>query len=99
MDIWGTGSFENSAAQDFLLELGEDGSVALREALEVVTDPDTEFVAPEEGARALAAGCPSRPERREQQLTARSEGCAAPRPNRRRSERPGVRGPRAAPKR
>ena len=55
MDIWGTGSFENSAAQDFLLELGEDGSVALREALEVVTDPDTEFVAPEEGARALAA--------------------------------------------
>lgn len=55
MNIWDTGSFDNDAAQDFVAELLEDGAPALQEALDVVTDPDTDFVAAEEGARAVAA--------------------------------------------
>jgi hypothetical protein len=51
MESWGTGSFENDAATAFVLEVVEDGSVAIEEALEVVLDPDMT----EEGARAVAA--------------------------------------------
>ena len=55
MDIWGTGAFDNDAAKLFIQEVNEDGAFALQEAFEVVLDPDTEFVAGEEGARAVAA--------------------------------------------
>lgn len=55
MNIWDTGSFDNDAAKDFVAEVLEDGAYALQEALDTVTDPDTEFVALEEGARAIAA--------------------------------------------
>ncbi|WP_293914744.1 DUF4259 domain-containing protein [Deinococcus sp.] len=55
MDIWGTQAFDNDAARLFIQEVGEDGAFALQEAFEVVLDPDTEFVAGEEGARAVAA--------------------------------------------
>jgi Domain of unknown function (DUF4259) len=55
MNTWGTGSFENDAANAFVAEVVQDGAVALDEAFEVVMDPDTDFVASEEGARAVAA--------------------------------------------
>ncbi|ADV67403.1 DUF4259 domain-containing protein [Deinococcus maricopensis] len=55
MSTWGTGSFENDSAADFLAEVTEDGMVALEEAFEVILDPDMEYVEAEEGARAVAA--------------------------------------------
>lgn len=55
MHTWGTGSFENDAANAFVAEVVQDGAVAVQEAFEVVLDPDTDFVATEEGARAVAA--------------------------------------------
>ncbi|WP_407570250.1 DUF4259 domain-containing protein [Deinococcus altitudinis] len=55
MESWGTGSFENDAATAFILEVVEDGSVAVEEALEVALDPDITELAAEEGARAVAA--------------------------------------------
>lgn len=55
MAIWGYGSFDNDSARDFMAEVVQDGEVALREAFEVVLDPDMDYVEVEEGARALAA--------------------------------------------
>ncbi|PNY82633.1 DUF4259 domain-containing protein [Deinococcus koreensis] len=55
MGTWGTGSFENDSAADFIKEVVEDGAVALREALEIVLDPELDDVEAEEGARAIAA--------------------------------------------
>ncbi|MBB5375350.1 hypothetical protein HNQ07_000794 [Deinococcus metalli] len=55
MGTWGTGSFDNDSAADFIKEVVEDGAVALREALEVVLDPDLDYVEAEEGSRAIAA--------------------------------------------
>jgi len=55
MGAWGIGSFDNDSARDFVQEIVEDGSVALREAFEVVLDPDLNFVEAEEGHRTLAA--------------------------------------------
>ena len=55
MESWGTGSFENDAATAFVLEVLEDGAVAVEEALEVALDPDIAELAAEEGARAVAA--------------------------------------------
>jgi Domain of unknown function (DUF4259) len=55
MDIWGTQAFDNDAARQFVQEVNEDGAFALQEAFEVVLDPDSDFVAGEEGARCVAA--------------------------------------------
>ena len=55
MNTWGTGSFENESATEFIKEVLEDGPVALEEAFEVTLDPDVAEVEAEEGARALAA--------------------------------------------
>ncbi|MFC3835029.1 MULTISPECIES: DUF4259 domain-containing protein [Deinococcus] len=55
MGTWGTGSFDNDSAADFIREVVEDGAVALREALEVVLDPDLDYIEAEEGSRAIAA--------------------------------------------
>lgn len=55
MEIWGVGSFENDSAVTYMDELLEDGVVALQEALEVVLDPELEYLDAEEGARAVAA--------------------------------------------
>ena len=55
MNTWGTAAFDNDAAKMFLQEVLEDGAFALQEAFEVVLDPDIDFVAEEEGARAVAA--------------------------------------------
>ena len=55
MAIWGYGSFDNDSARDFMAEVVQDGEVALREAFEVVLDPDMDYVEVEEGARTLAA--------------------------------------------
>lgn len=55
MSTWGTGSFENDSAADFLVEVTEDGMVALEEAFEVILDPDLDYVEVEEGSRAVAA--------------------------------------------
>ncbi|RJF71218.1 DUF4259 domain-containing protein [Deinococcus cavernae] len=55
MNAWNFGSFDNDSARDFTVEVVQDGGVALREAFEVVLDPDMDYVEVEEGARALAA--------------------------------------------
>ncbi len=55
MNTWGPQAFDNDAAKMFLQEVLEDGAFALQEAFEVVLDPDADFVAEEEGARAVAA--------------------------------------------
>ncbi|GGJ72461.1 DUF4259 domain-containing protein [Deinococcus aquiradiocola] len=55
MSTWGVGSFENESAAMFVKEVVEDGPVALEEALEVVLDPDMDYVELEEGQRAVAA--------------------------------------------
>ncbi|AWN23580.1 hypothetical protein DKM44_10355 [Deinococcus irradiatisoli] len=55
MNTWGPQPFDNDAAKMFVQEVLEDGPFALQEAFEVVLDPDTDFVAQEEGARAVAA--------------------------------------------
>lgn len=55
MGTWGTTSFDNDSAADFVKEVTEDGVVALQEAFDVVLDPDTDYLEIEEGQRALAA--------------------------------------------
>ncbi|SMB92093.1 DUF4259 domain-containing protein [Deinococcus hopiensis] len=55
MNIWGTGSFENEVGAAFAEEVVQDGAFALAEAFDVALDPDTEFLAAEEGHRTLAA--------------------------------------------
>lgn len=55
MRSWGTGSFDNDSAKEFTAEVVQDGEFALREAFEVVLDPDMDYVEAEEGARAVAA--------------------------------------------
>lgn len=55
MEIWSYGSFDNDSAKEFMNEVIQDGEFALREAFEVVLDPDMEYVEAEEGVRAIAA--------------------------------------------
>ncbi|MFB9995177.1 DUF4259 domain-containing protein [Deinococcus oregonensis] len=55
MNVWGTGPFENDAGAAFVQEVVQDGEFALAEAFEVALDPDTVFLAAEEGHRAYAA--------------------------------------------
>ncbi|BDP41542.1 hypothetical protein DAETH_15110 [Deinococcus aetherius] len=55
MNVWGIGSFENEVGAAFAEEVVQDGAVALAEAFDVALDPDTDFLAAEEGHRALAA--------------------------------------------
>ena len=55
LNTWGTGSFENEFAAEFVKEVLEDGPAALEEALEVVLDPDLIDLEAEEGQRAVAA--------------------------------------------
>lgn len=55
MDIWGTGPMENEAGAAFAREVTQDGAFALAEAFDVALDPDTAFLAAEEGHRTLAA--------------------------------------------
>ncbi|WP_034384431.1 DUF4259 domain-containing protein [Deinococcus sp. YIM 77859] len=55
MNVWGTGSFENEVGAAFAQEVVEDGAFALAEAFDVALDPDTDFLAAEEGHRVLAA--------------------------------------------
>lgn len=55
MGTWGLGSFDNDSAADFVREVLQDGDFALREAFEVVLDPELDYVEAEEGARAVAA--------------------------------------------
>ncbi|WP_216317610.1 DUF4259 domain-containing protein [Deinococcus aestuarii] len=55
MNVWGTGSFENEVGAAFAQEVVQDGAFALAEAFDVALDPDTDFLAAEEGHRTLAA--------------------------------------------
>ena len=55
MGTWGLGSFDNDSAADFVREVLQDGDFALREAFEVILDPDMDYVEVEEGVRAIAA--------------------------------------------
>ena len=55
LNTWGTGSFENEIAAEFVKEVLEDGPAALEEALEVALDPDLIDLEAEEGQRAVAA--------------------------------------------
>ena len=55
MATWGTGSFDNDSAADFVPEVVEDGPAALREAFEVALDPDLDYLEAEEGSRVVAA--------------------------------------------
>ncbi|WP_019584738.1 DUF4259 domain-containing protein [Deinococcus apachensis] len=55
MNLWGTGPFENEVGAAFAGEVVQDGAFALAEAFDVALDPDTEFLAAEEGHRTLAA--------------------------------------------
>lgn len=55
MNLWGTGSFENEVGAAFAQEVVQDGAFALAEAFDVALDPDTDFLAAEEGHRTLAA--------------------------------------------
>lgn len=55
MDIWGVGPLDNEVGAAFAQEVVQDGPFALAEAFDVALDPDTEFLAAEEGWRALAA--------------------------------------------
>ncbi|WP_102127452.1 DUF4259 domain-containing protein [Deinococcus planocerae] len=55
MNVWGIGSFENEVGAAFAEEVVQDGAVALAEAFDVALDPDADFLAAEEGHRALAA--------------------------------------------
>ncbi|GGK20729.1 hypothetical protein GCM10008955_12640 [Deinococcus malanensis] len=55
MNVWGTGPFENEVGAAFAQEVQQDGPLALAEAFEVALDPDTDFLAAEEGHRVLAA--------------------------------------------
>ncbi|MFC4425572.1 DUF4259 domain-containing protein [Deinococcus navajonensis] len=55
MNVWGTGPFENEVGAAFAQEVQQDGPLALAEAFEVALDPDTDFLAAEEGHRVVAA--------------------------------------------
>jgi len=55
MNLWGTGSFENEVGAAFAQEVSQDGAFALAEAFDVALDPETDFLAAEEGHRTLAA--------------------------------------------
>lgn len=55
MNVWGTGPFDNETGAAFAQEVQQDGPLALAEAFEVALDPDTDFLAAEEGHRVLAA--------------------------------------------
>lgn len=55
MNVWGVGGLENEVGAAFAQEVVQDGAFALVEAFEVAVDPDTDFLAAEEGHRALAA--------------------------------------------
>ena len=55
MNLWGTGPFENEVGAAFAGEVAQDGAFALAEAFDVALDPDTDFLAAEEGWRTLAA--------------------------------------------
>ncbi|MFC4636852.1 DUF4259 domain-containing protein [Deinococcus hohokamensis] len=55
MKVWGTGPFDNEVGAAFAQEVQQDGPLALAEAFEVALDPDTDFLAAEEGHRVLAA--------------------------------------------
>lgn len=55
MSAWGVGSFDNDSAADFIAEVVQDGDFALREAFEVVLDPELDYLEAEEAHRALAA--------------------------------------------
>lgn len=55
MNVWGVGSFDNDAGAAFAHEVTQDGAFALAEAFDVALDPDTDFLAAEEGHRAMAA--------------------------------------------
>lgn len=55
MNVWGTGPFENEVGAAFAQEVVQDGTPALAEAFDVALDPDTDFLAAEEGHRTLAA--------------------------------------------
>ena len=60
MGAWGSGSFENDTAYDWIRELerqtAEDAPDFLREALSAVADaPDGEYIDSDEGSAALAA--------------------------------------------
>ena len=55
MNVWGVGGLENEVGAAFAEEVVQDGAFALVEAFEVAVDPDTDFLAAEEGHRALAA--------------------------------------------
>lgn len=55
MNLWGPGAFENEVGAAFAQEVAQDGAFALAEAFDVVLDPDTDFLAAEEGWRTLAA--------------------------------------------
>jgi hypothetical protein len=55
MNLWGTGPFENEVGAAFAQEVAQDGAFALAEAFDVALDPDSDFLAAEEGWRALAA--------------------------------------------
>lgn len=55
MNIWGTGPFQNEVGAAFAQEVAQDGAFALAEAFDVALDPDSDFLAAEEGWRALAA--------------------------------------------
>lgn len=54
MNTWGVAAFENDDAQQFLVEVLEDGLVAIEEAIDVALDAEGDLQSPE-GARAVAA--------------------------------------------
>jgi Domain of unknown function (DUF4259) len=55
MGAWGTGSFENDDAMDWVYELEESGVSFLKETLEAVTGTPGEYVEVRECANAVAA--------------------------------------------
>lgn len=55
MNLWGPGAFANEVGAAFAQEVAQDGAFALAEAFDVALDPDTDFLAAEEGWRTLAA--------------------------------------------
>ncbi|MPY65816.1 DUF4259 domain-containing protein [Deinococcus sp. SDU3-2] len=55
MNLWGPGPFDNEVGAAFAQEVAQDGAFALAEAFDVALDPDTGFLAAEEGWRTLAA--------------------------------------------
>jgi hypothetical protein len=55
MGAWGTGSFQNDDAMDWVYELEESGVSFLKETLEAVTETPGEYVERPECANAIAA--------------------------------------------